>query len=116
MSQVAARKEAGWVVISSCPDVCKTPMGSSTPPVPYPVTSQLVDCIEVVPNVLANGYPVVVFDQSKTTSTIGDQAGVANGVSSGTVGAECWPLEYSKTVYAGNKPLVRHGDEFAMNG
>lgn len=31
-AQVAARKQTGWKVVSVLPDVCKTPMGSSTPP------------------------------------------------------------------------------------
>lgn len=116
MSQVTARKQSGWIVIGDYPDVCKTPMGSSTPPVPYPVTAKLTDAIMEVPHVKANGHPLVVFDQSKLTTTLGDQAGIAKGVKSGTVGAQCWPLEYSKTVNAGGHPVVRHGDTFAMNG
>lgn len=116
MSQVTARKQSGWIVIGDYPDVCKTPMGSSTPPVPYPVTAKLTDAIMEVPHVKANGHPLVVFDQSKLTATLGDQAGIAKGVKSGTVGAQCWPLEYSKTVNAGKRPVVRHGDKFAMNG
>ena len=61
-------------------------------------------------------HPVVVYDQTKISKTLGDMAGVANGIKSGTVGAQCWPLKYSKTVKAGKRHLVRHGDKFGMNG
>ena len=116
MSQVTARKQSGWIVICDLPDVCKTPIGSSTPPVPYPVTALLTDCIQTVDSVKANGHPVVVYDKTKVSKTLGDMAGVANGVKSGTVGAQCWPLKYSKTVKAGKRHLIRHGDKFGMNG
>jgi Domain of unknown function (DUF4150) len=116
MSQVAARKQMGWIVVFDTPDVCKTPMGSSTPPVPYPVTALLTDCIQAVESVKANGHPVVVYDQTKVSKTLGDMAGVATGVKSSTVGALCWPLKYSKTVKAGKRNLVRDGDKFGMNG
>jgi hypothetical protein len=116
MSQVTARKQSGWTVVFDTPDVCKTPMGSSTPPVPYPVTALLSDCIQVVDSVKANGHPVVVYDQTKISKTLGDAAGVATSIKSGTVGALCWPLKHSGTVKAGKRYLVRHGDKFGMNG
>jgi hypothetical protein len=45
-----ARKQPGWRVVSIAPDVCKTPMGSSIPPVPYPVRPEQ-------PNVSARTVP-----------------------------------------------------------
>lgn len=116
MSVVIARKQTGWLVISELPDVCKTPMGCSTPPVPYNVIAKLDDCVQEVPTVRANGHPVVVYDQTKVPTTIGDQAGVATGVKSNTVGAQCWPIERSGTVRAGKRFIVRHDDRFGMNG
>lgn len=32
-----ARQDGSWTVVSLCPDVCKTPMGCATPPIPYSV-------------------------------------------------------------------------------
>lgn len=113
---VVARKESGWIVVCLTPDVCKTPMGNSTPPVPYPVTAKLEGCVQVVESVRANGHPVLVFDQSKVPQTIGDAAGTANGISSGTVGANCYPKTHSATVRATGKMIIRHDDEFWMNG
>lgn len=114
--QVAARKQGGWLVVSTLPDVCRTPMGSSTPPVPYGVIAKLDGCVSEVPNVRANGHPVVVFDQTEIPSTLGNEPGKAKGVKSETVQGRCWPLGHSPTVRAGKHFIVRHDDEFGMNG
>lgn len=117
MSQnVMARKEGGWLVISVPPDVCKTPVGSSTPPIPYPVTAKLEQSVAVVPNVRANGHPVVVYDQTHVPKTLGDAPGQAKGIKSGTVEANCWPKTHSPGVRAGKRWVIRHDDEFWMNG
>lgn len=110
-----ARQDGTWIVVSVSPDVCKTPIGPSTPPIPYPVTANLGNAVLVVPSVTANGCPVVVLEQSFVTSTKGDEAGVAKGVQSGTVGDICEPLESSTTVRAGGKLVLRHNDMFWMN-
>ncbi|QBH98635.1 DUF4150 domain-containing protein [Limnobaculum zhutongyuii] len=111
-----ARKDGVWKVVSILPDVCKTPMGSATPPVPYPVIAELNAAAQVVPSVKVNGKPLVVLNQSYIPTTIGDQAGVANGLDSGTVGGKCHPKKHSDTVKAGKRHILRHGDEFWMNG
>lgn len=113
---VLARQDGQWTVISLMPDVCKTPMGSSTPPVPYPVTSSLGNSMKTSATVRANSNPVVRFDSSFTPTTMGDAAGAAKGIKSGTVGGQCWPKEKSSTVRMDGKPAVRHGDQFWMNG
>lgn len=110
-----ARQNGQWKVVSTKPDVCKTPMGPSTPPVPYPVTANMGAAVMVVSSVKLNGCPAVVLDQSKIPQTIGDTAGAAKGVSSGTVGDVCEPLDHSKTVRFGRRPMLRHNDEFWMN-
>lgn len=111
-----ARQDGEWLVVSILPDVCKTPIGSSTPPVPYPVIAKLDDAVKVVPSVRANGKPVVVFSQSFIPGTIGDQAGQAKGIKSGTVGGKCHPKQHSKSFFVQGKPVLRHDDEFWMNG
>ncbi|MBA6134225.1 MULTISPECIES: DUF4150 domain-containing protein [Pseudomonas] len=113
---VAARQQTKWTVISIAPDVCKTPMGSSIPPVPYPVTAELDTSAGVATSVRANGHPLVVYKRSFTPKTIGDEAGKARGVKSGTVEGKCHPLEHSSSVRAERHQLVRHGDLFWMNG
>ncbi|WP_153957768.1 PAAR-like domain-containing protein, partial [Pseudomonas aeruginosa] len=69
---VMARKQGKWTVIGIAPDVCKTPMGSSIPPVPYPVTAELDTSTGVATSVRANGHPVVVYKRSYTPKTLGD--------------------------------------------
>jgi len=111
-----ARKQSGWKVVSLAPDVCKTPMGSSTPPVPYPVIAELDSATAVAASVRANGYPLVVYDMSYTPTTLGDSPGSAKGVKSGTVAGKCYPKDHSGTVRAEGKQIVRHDDLFWMNG
>lgn len=113
---VMARKDGQWTIVSTMPDVCKTPMGSSTPPVPYPVTASLGDSQKTSKTVFANGNPIVRFDASFAPDTVGDAAGTAHGIESGTVGAKCWPIEHSSTVQVEGKKIVRHSDQFWMNG
>lgn len=111
-----ARKDEQWTIVSTMPDVCKTPMGSSTPPVPYPVTASLGGSQMTSKTVFANGNPIVRFDSSFAPDTVGDAAGTAHGIQSGTVGAKCWPIDHSSTVRVEGKMVVRHNDQFWMNG
>jgi Domain of unknown function (DUF4150) len=115
-AEVLARKASGWRIIGMYPDVCKTPMGKAMVPVPYPVSAQLDSSVSTVKNVKANGEPVVVFNKTQVPSTKGDTAGIGKGLKSGTVGAACWPKTHSGTVRAAGQYVVRHDDEFWMNG
>ncbi len=110
-----ARQQGGWKVVCSLPDVCKTPMGSSTPPVPYMVYAELSTADDVAKSVRSNGHPMVTLDQSFTPQTIGDAAGMAKGVRSGQVQGKCYPAAGSGTVRAEGRWVVRHGDDFEMN-
>lgn len=116
MPDVVARKNAMWMVVFVTPDVCLTPMGSAQVPVPYPATAMLSTASSTSGNVFANQDAVVIYDQTKVPTTIGDVAGVGKGVCSGTVGAKCWPKSHSKQVWVNKKQVVRHDDEFWMNG
>jgi hypothetical protein len=110
-----ARKQSGWKIIGKLPDVCKTPMGSSTPPVPYSVYAELKSASEVAVTVRSNKHPLVTYDQSLTPETLGDSAGKAKGIKSGTVQGKCYPAQYSGSVRAQGHWVVRHDDEFEMN-
>ena len=85
--QLGARKDGEFKAVSTAPSFNKTPVGSATPPLPYPVTQDLGDSVGTVPNVRLNGAPAYVLDQSTQPSCTGDAAGSAKGVKSGTVGA-----------------------------
>lgn len=116
MSRLIARKQSGWIIIYDFPDVCKTPLGSSMVPVPYPVTAKLTDSVSVVKTVKVNNKSVIVYDKSSVAKTIGDQAGIGKGIKSNKVGDHCFPNKHSKTVRANKKLIIRHKDKFWMNG
>ncbi|WP_272944148.1 PAAR-like domain-containing protein [Xanthomonas maliensis] len=103
-------------MVSICPDVCKTPMGSSIPAVPYPLVAKLDTASQPAGTVRANAHPIVLFDASYTPATTGDEAGTAKGVQSGTVAAKAWPKQRSSTVRVEGKRVIRHDDQFWMNG
>ena len=72
MAEVCSRKQGGWESVSLAPDVCKTPMGGSTPPVPYSVVSPMPLADGTAATVNANGAQVEKHDATvmeKTSAT-----------------------------------------------
>lgn len=114
-NKIAARQNGSFKAVSNTPDVCKTPAGSATPPVPYQITADLGSSAGVVPNVRFNGNPAYVLDQSTVPTCTGDEPGTADGVKSGTVGGVVKPTGASSTVRAGGHQIVRDGDSCTMN-
>lgn len=110
-----ARKTGQAIVVCTTPDVCKTPMGNSTPPVPYQITANFSDSTSVSPNVRFGGDPAFILDQSIITRVTGDEPGTAGGVKSGTNVNIVEPVEASKNVKANKKRVVRHNDACRMN-
>ncbi len=104
------------MAVSCAPDVCKTPMGSSTPPVPYNVVSRLAPALDASEDVHANSGRVQKHDRTVMPTTEGDEPGSAKGVVSGTVGQQSWSEEHSPSVRANGHAVVRHGDRTQMNG
>jgi hypothetical protein len=113
---IGARQHAIFKAISTAPSFNKTPVGASTPPLPYPTLQDLSNSVGVVPNVRFNGKPAYVLDQSTQPSGKGDGPGIAKGVKSGTVTGQVKPIKGATTVRAGKKHVVRHGDPCTMNG
>ena len=85
--QEGARQESRFVVISTCPDVCKSP----TTPAPYQISGFLDKSILVSPNVRSNGVPVFHMG-SRVATVIGDEAGVGGGVVSQSIKGFCKPI------------------------
>lgn len=112
--ELQLRKESGWMAVSSTPDVCRTPIGSSVVPVPYMIVAQLISSIKVSKNVRANGNPVVLH-QSVITKTMGDEAGVLKGLSSKTNIANNYPKEGSTSVRINGTKAIRKKDKMNMN-
>lgn len=102
------------IIISLTPDVCLTPVGSSTVPIPYSVFAYQSDDANTAATVRMTGKRAHNM-ASVVTATKGDAPGSSGGVVSGTVGAACHPKGHSATVNIQGKPAVRHGDEWWMN-
>lgn len=110
-----ARKNEIFIVVNLVPDVCKTPMGSSMVPVPYPVLGDLADSLEVVKDVNFNGDPVYILSDSVVPKVTGNEAGTGGGMKSGVNKGRVRATGSAKSVRAGGKYIVRHGDEAEMN-
>jgi hypothetical protein len=111
----AARKNSIFMVVSLVPDVCKTPIGSSMVPVPYPIVGDLADSIEVAKHVNFNGDPVYLLNDSIVTTVTGNEPGTGGGMKSGVNKGKVRATGSSKTVRVEKKFVVRHGDECDMN-
>lgn len=114
--KLGARKNSSWKAICTAPDFCKTPVGSSTPPIPYQVIADLGQSENCVPSVRFNGDPCCVLNPSIIPHCTGDEPGTAKGVRSGTVAGEVRPAGASTTVRAKKKPVVREDDPCTLNG
>ena len=99
-----AKTSAGGMCLAF-PDVCLTPMPAPTP-IPYP--NMGLDPINVafVPNVLLTCAPAHNM-ATMPPITMGDNAGVAMGVASGTVMAPARTVTAAFTVIVGGMPLAR---------
>jgi hypothetical protein len=110
----AGRDVGKAIVVCTAPDVCKTPIGSSTPPIPYQITGKLGDDANTSQNVFLTGLKAFKFD-SVVTHVTGDEPGTATGIKSGTVGDIAEPKTASSVVRVNGQWLVRDGDSFWMN-
>lgn len=115
INPIGARQASTFKAVCTAPSFNKTPVGASTPPLPYPVSQDLVPSTGVVGSVRFNGNPAYVLNQSRQPGCEGDAAGSAGGVKSGTVGGEVRPTGASTTVRVGGQPIVRDGDPCTLN-
>lgn len=116
MGKIGARKNFILKAVSTAPSFNKTPVGSSTPPVPYPTTQNLSNSVSVASSVRFNGDPAYVLDKTQQPSCKGDDAGLAKGVKSNTVNGYVKPTGAAAHFRAEKKFVVRQGDTNVMNG
>lgn len=110
-----ARKNSIFKAISLLPDVCKTPMGASMVPVPYPIVADLSNSMEVAKAVRFNGDPVFLLSESVVMTVTGNEAGTGGGVTSGVNRGKVRATGSATSVRVEKKYVVRHGDECEMN-
>lgn len=100
--------------VTAFPDVCKTPIGPSIVPIPYPNIAKSGDLANGSKSVMINGAPVCLSSSEISTST-GDEAGSAKGIGSGTTQGKAFPLNYSFDIQIEGKHPLRNGDPFINN-
>ena len=96
------------------PDVCKTPVGSSVVPIPYPNTGKASDTAKGPSTVTFDGEMPMVKG-SIYSKSIGDEPGRMGGVISGVQKDECEFMMYSFDVKVEGKNLCRLGDPLFHN-
>ena len=95
-------------------DVCMTPMGPSSVPVPYPNMAQSADMENGAKTVTADGHPMGHAGSYFKTST-GDEAGTNKGVGSGTIQGKAEFISFSFDVFVEGQGVVRAFDQMIHN-
>ncbi|WP_075188050.1 DUF4150 domain-containing protein [Teredinibacter haidensis] len=96
------------------PDVCKTPVGPSVVPIPYPNIGMSSDTDKGPKSVKVDKKMPMVKGAIYSKST-GDEAGVQKGVVSGKTKGECEFMMYSFDVKFEGKNVCRMGDPLFHN-
>ena len=104
------------VVMSTLPDVCKTPTPGGPVPIPYPViVSVTQDLTKGSKSVVVDGGNPAAIKGSELSRCTGDEPGTAMGIKSNTQMKETSWLSYSFDVMIEGKNACRLGDKLQMN-
>jgi urease beta subunit len=115
MGREIVTKGARFYCVSLQPDICKTPIGPATPPIPYTIKGEFADASGVSPDILSNDEPVVIHASTVIPTVSGDEQGTAKGVKSGTVSKRVQHDQRSSTVRFNGERAIRVGDTVFMN-
>jgi hypothetical protein len=101
----------------AAPDVCKTPVGPSVVPIPYPNTASgaTANPATAAKKVLISGAPGHTL-QTTIPMSNGDNAGVAGGVLSGMIMGALRFLMGASNVMFGGSPATKMTDTTGQNG
>jgi hypothetical protein len=115
MTNETVTKSSRFYCVSLTPDICKTPVGASTPPLPYTIVGEFADAKSASPNVKSHSEPVVLLGRTTIPTVKGDAPGSAGGVKSGTAGKQVDMKGASPNHRANNAAQVQVGREVWMN-
>lgn len=115
MSNETVTKSSRFYCVSLTPDICKTPVGASTPPLPYTVVGEFSEAAGASANVKSHSERVVLHGRTTIPTVKGDAPGSAGGIKSGTVGKQVETRTSSKIHRANGADLVQVGREVWMN-
>jgi hypothetical protein len=116
MGKIGARQEGSFKAVSTAPSFNKTPVGNSTPPLPYPTTQDLDNSASPAKSVRFNGHPAYVIDKTTQPAGTGDGPGTAKGIRSGSVTGEVKPTGAASHFRAEKHYVVQQTDTNTMNG
>lgn len=109
-------KSSSGVVMSTVPDVCKTPSPGGPVPIPYPViVSMSTNLVKGTKTVKVDGKKMAAVKGSEFSRCMGDEPGVTGGVVSNTNMKEAGWILYSFDVKMDGKNCCRLMDKMTMN-
>lgn len=115
MTKSAARHSGkNAMILCLAPDVCLTPMGSSTVPVPYMIVSRLSWSERTIDNVSFAGQEAFTM-ASRTNTVTGNEPGRAGGVGSGVNKGWCRPKSNKSSVFVNGREVIQHDCVYDMN-
>ena len=114
MAERGANKTAEAIVVSKCPDVCKTPVGNSVVPVPYTLFADFSSAQNTSENVNFEGNSAF-HDGSYLPNVTGNEAGKLGGVKTGVNKGIVNTLDKSSSVKINGEWAIRNVDEVEMN-
>lgn len=108
---------SGGKAMADIPDFCKTPVGTSTPPLPYPnkAESKKLDTGLCSITVSADGGNAIAVMGAMISESTGDKAGVCGGVVSGGTEGKGLFFTFSPDVIIEGRPVIRKTDKLIMN-
>jgi hypothetical protein len=96
------------------PDICLTPVGKKTVPIPYSNTGVSADTSKGPVTVFTDGSMPMVRD-AEYAKTTGDEPGTEGGIISGTYKDVCKFMNYSFDVKFEGRNVCRLGDQVFHN-
>ena len=105
---------SGGVAMATVPDVCKTQVGNSVVPIPYPNIAEDKDLVDGSESVTAEDNPIAI-EGCKFSKSTGDESGSIGGVSSGITQGEAAFILFSPDVKVEGKAVARLTDMMTMN-
>ena len=108
-------KDSDYTLNSMAPDVCKTPVGSSMVPLPYPITHNMGESENCSSNVYVNGKKAFLHGKSYVDNVVGDAPGTGGGIATSVNMKVSHSQDSSKSVYINGHAIVRTGDKVKMN-
>ena len=101
-------------IVCLSPDVCETPVGGGSVPVPYMIVSRLDWSTRTASSTQLTGTDA--FNMNSRTQTVtGNEPGTKGGVKSGTNLGWCRPQTNKSSVFVEGRELVQNDNLYEMN-